>query len=271
MAKLSAIGAPGTPTGSGACARCRGARCGASAAVHRPAVEADAPGAPRQLAGQHVEGRGLAGAVRPDDAVDAGPVDARARARRESSPRRGAPRHLSMASCAAPVGLRARRRGDRRQRARGACAGVARAARTADQALREEQHDGDEEERDADLPEVEAVAQPARQRADEQGAEHGPEQPAAAAHGGPDHEVGREHEAAQLRRDEPLLRRVERAADAGEQAADAEGHRLQPVGVEAEQHDPALVVGERGPQHAERRAIEPGDGRHASTSATAAT
>ncbi len=76
-------------------------------------------------------------------------------------------------------------------------------------------------------------------------AEHRPQQTKAPAHRGPDHQVGREAEAAELRRHQALLRRVERAADAGEEAAHAEGHRLQPVGVEAEEHDPALVVSER--------------------------
>ena len=79
----------------------------------------------------------------------------------------------------------------------------------------------------------------ARQRADEKHAEHWPEQVEAAAHRGPDHEVGGKPEARDLRRHQPLLRRVDRAADAGEQSADAERHRLQRVGVEAEQRERA--------------------------------
>ena len=148
-------------------------------------------------------------------------------------------------------------RRDRRAAPRAAAPPALERREHADQPLRKQQHDDDEDDRDADLPELEAVAQRARQRADHDRAEHRPEQSAAAADRGPDDEVGREPEAAQLRRHQALLRRVERAADAGEQAADAERDRLEPIGVEAEHDDAALVVGERRPEHAERRAVEP--------------
>ena len=247
-------------------------RC-ARQALERAAVERHAAGLRGQLAGQHVEGRGLAGAVRTDHAVDAGPVE------REREPvedrdladphvdavddERAAPRR-ARAACGAAIGS-SRRGGARpKRRSSGAKTPIRPCGNSSTTTMKTIaiviSQNG------------KRVAQPARQRADQHGTDDRPEQPSAAADGGPDHEVGREREAAQLRRHQALLRRVQRTADAGEQAADAERDRLQPVGVEAEQHDAAFVVRERGPQHAERRAVQPGDDRApTATSAIAAT
>ena len=137
-------------------------------------------------------------------------------------------------------------------------------------AARKHQHDGDEEQRHQHFPERKAVAQLRGERADDQRADHRAEQAGAAADGRPDHEIGGEPEAEQLRRDDALLRRVDRAADAGHQAADAEGHGLEPVGVEAEQLQAAFVLRERAPQHADRRVVEPAGKRRARASKIAA-
>ena len=61
----------------------------------------------------------------------------------------------------------------RRRRARRAEPALQR-REDADQSLREEQHDEDEDDRDGDLPELEAVAHRARQRADEHAPSTGP-------------------------------------------------------------------------------------------------
>ena len=122
---------------------------------------------------------------------------------------------------------------------------------------RKHQDDGDEEQRHQHFPERQAVAQLRGERADEQRADDRAEQARAAADRGPDHKFGREAEADHLRRDDPLLRRIDRAADAGHQSADAERHGFELIGVEAEQLQATLVLRQRPPEHADRRVVEP--------------
>jgi len=60
-----------------------------------------------------------------------------------------------------------------------------------------------------------------------------------------------------LRRDNALLRRVDRATDPGHQSAGAESDGLELVGIEAEKLQAAFVLRERAPQHADRRIVKP--------------
>ena len=123
----------------------------------------------RQLAGQHVEGRGLAGAVRADHAIDAGPIererqpvedpdlaDAGRRRRRRSSratPGRRRPRRRGDAGVAARRRRRPQAALERREARRRRPCGNSSTTAMKTTAMR-------------DLPEAEAIAQLAGQRAD---------------------------------------------------------------------------------------------------------
>ena len=129
MARLSAIESAGKTDGiwnlrpmPRRTIRCAGRRSS------RPAVEAHPTRLRRQLAAQHVEGRGLAGAVRADHAVDAGSLERERQAVEDASPRRRARRRPSIASSRGAAPGQSRRRGDRRPccRARGGQAALER-------------------------------------------------------------------------------------------------------------------------------------------------
>ena len=145
------------PTGSAACARCRARRCGVSAAasIASPSKRT-APPCDRQLAGQHVEGRGLAGAIGADHAEDAGALDRQRQACRGSAPRPPSHRRRRAASCAAPsrwarAGASIARHGLRRS-----APPALERCEDADQPLRVQQHDDDEDDRDRRLPRSES-------------------------------------------------------------------------------------------------------------------
>ena len=127
----------------------------------------------------------------------------------------------------------------------------------AHQPLPEIKHHDDENGGEDDLPIGDLVAQIGGQDADQDRADDRAVQRRPPADSGPDHEIGRKDEAAQLRGDEILLGRIEGAADSGEHAAEAEHGGFHILHREAAETHPLLVLGNRPPQDAGRRAPEP--------------
>jgi hypothetical protein len=130
------------------------------------------------------------------------------------------------------------------------------------------QHDEDEHQRNGHFPVAEAVAQSRCHEADQHRAGNRADQAEAAADRGPDQQFRGEHEAHRLRRDDALMRRVERACQAGDAAADGKGRGFQHRCAETEELKPFLVLAygdqqlpERRPHH--MRQHQGGGGQHA--------
>ena len=114
----------------------------------------------------------------------------------------------------------------------------------AHQPLPEIQHHDDENNGEDDLPIADLVAQIGGQDADQDRADDRAVERRPPADGGPDHQIGRKDEAAQLRGDEILLGRIEGAADAGEHTAEAEHGGLHILHREAAESGPAARSGQ---------------------------
>ncbi len=226
-----------------------------------PAEDPYLPAAHRHLPRHRVEAGGLAGAVRPDQAVDAGPVDRQVEtfedAHRSHADANVVEREAHLGRCRRPVrAVAAAPRG-------AAPKALEPGLDEAHQPLAEIQHDDDENRREDDLPVGNLVPQIGGQDANQDGARDRAVQRRPPADGGPDHQIGGQDEAAELRRDETLLGCVERPADPGERAADAEHGGLRVLHREAAEPHPLLVLRDRPPQNPRRRAAQPGDAEHA--------
>ena len=186
-----------------------------------------------QMAGDHADEGGLAGAVRPDDA-------AQLAAREPKIDRIVGEQALEALGQA----LGAQELGHGAQLRR---AGKQSGDRAGHAALQEQDHQH-EQDAERELPVAgHDRAQIVRERGYEDAAEQRAEQGVAPADRDPHHDFGREQDAGERRGHEVGVRAVEGAGEAGDRAREREGPGLVERGAHAERQQPVLVLADARP------------------------